>query len=325
MKYNSLLITIIIVFLFNSLLLSQTDVDRILEEGKKAYMNGDYEKAIEFFTQAINLIRNKAELIEAHLSLALTYFTVNQTENCKKEIRKVFELNPNHSIDPDFYSPKFVLLFESVRKEFTKIPSSQKPETGKTKKPSDIIISKPAFSFEDRFEREASKNLTFTDNGKWTVEQGVLHFDGGDKLGDAIAFISRNFSNFSITVDTARVSGPYSSQGIIFRADDSFKNGYLFQIYSGRPGMFSIWKIVNGEFQALSHWQNSNLVKVGFEKWNKITVEAKGENLAFYINGTLVAKISDGTYKSGRIGLWTKGKAGGGGAVLFDNLVIRAE
>lgn len=89
--------------------------------------------------------------------------------------------------------------------------------------------------------------------------------------------------------------------------------------------MYSIWKIVNGEFQALSHWQNSDLVKVGFEKWNRITVEAKGENLAFYINGTLVAKITDGTYKSGRVGFWTKGKAGGGGEVLFDNLVIKGE
>lgn len=322
---NKYLLAIITVFFFLTPLLPQTDVDKILEEGKKAYMNGDYEKAIEFFTQAINLIRNKAELIEAHLSLALTYFTVNQTENCKKEIRRVFELNPNHSIDPDFYSPRFVLLFESVRKEFTKTPPAQKPTTEKTEKPSDIVIGKPAFSLEERFESSASKSLNFTENGKWTVENGVLHFDGGDKLGDAVAFVSRNFSNFSITVDTARLSGPYSSQGVIFRADNTFKNGYLFQIYSGRPGMYSIWKIVNGEFQALSHWQNSNLVKVGFEKWNKITVEAKGENLAFYINGTLVAKLSDGTYKSGRIGLWTKGKAGGGGAVLFDNLVIRAE
>ncbi len=310
---------------FSAFLFSQTDVDKILEEGKKAYMNGDYEKAIEFFTQAINLIRNKSELIEAHLSLALTYFTVNQIDNCKKEIRRVFELNPNHSIDPDFYSPKFVLLFESVRREFTKTPPVQKAVTEKVEKPSDVGIGKSSFTLEERFEREVLRSLNFIENGKWTVENGVLHFDGGDKLGDAIAFIPRNFSNFSVTVDTARISGPYSSQGIIFRADSSFKNGYLFQIYTGRPGMYSIWKIVNGEFQAISHWENSDLVKVGYEKWNKIAVEAKGDTLSFFINGNLVAKISDGTYKSGRIGLWTKGKAGGGGAVLFDNLVIKGE
>lgn len=296
-------------------------MDKILEEGKKAYLNGDYEKAIDFFIQAINLIRNKAQLIDAHLSLALTYFTVNQTENCKKEIRKVFELNPNHSIDPDFYSPKFVLLFESVRKEFLKSP----PQPVQTKKSSEIEMGKPTFSLLENFDGKSLRNINFIENGKWTLQNGVLHFDGGDKLGDAIAFVQRKFSNFSISVETSRLSGPYSSQGIIFRADDNFKNGYLFQIYTGRPGMFSVWKIVNGEFQALSHWQNSNVVKVGFEKWNSIMVEAKGANFFFYINGNLVAQISDETFKSGRMGLWTKGKAGGGGEVLFDNLVLKAD
>ncbi len=321
-NFRKLLFAFFLSFIiFSFSVLSQfTDVDQILEQGKKAYLNGDYEKAIEFFTQAINLIRNKSELIEAHLSLALTYFTVNQTENCKKEIRKVLELNPNHSVDPDFYSSKFVLLFESVRKEFLKSPPSPP-----TVKPSEPVIAKPIFFLSEKFEGQSVKNINFTENGKWTIQNGVLHFDGGDRLGDAVAFVQRAFSNFSVSVDTSRISGPYSSQGIIFRADESFKNGYLFQIYTGRPGMFSIWKIVNGEFQALSHWQNSEIVKVGFEKWNNITIDAKGANLSFYINGNLVAKISDETYKSGRIGLWTKGKAGGGGVVLFDNFVIRAE
>ncbi len=310
----------LILFSFSELSQS-TDVDQILEQGKKAYLNGDYERAIEFFTQAINLIRNKSELIDAHLSLALTYFTVNQTENCKKEIRKVLELNPNHSVDPDFYSSKFVLLFESVRKEFLK--SSPSPTTSKPSEP--VIITKPTFFLSEKFEGKSVKNINFTENGKWALQNGVLHFDGGDRLGDAVAFVQRVFLNFSVSVDTLRVSGPYSSQGIIFRADESFKNGYLFQIYTGRPGMFSIWKIVNGEFQALSHWRNSEIVKVGFEKWNNIMIDAKATNLSFYINGNLIAKISDETYKSGRIGLWTKGKAGGGGVVLFDNFVIRAE
>ncbi|MGQ9618943.1 MAG: family 16 glycoside hydrolase [Candidatus Aminicenantia bacterium] len=313
---------LLFVFFSSFLLSQQTDVDKILDDGKEAYLNGDYEKAIEFFSQAIRLIRNKAKLVDAHLSLAITYFTVNQTENCKKEISRVFELNPNHSIDPDFYSPKFVLLFESVRKEFSKSSPSSQPS--QQKKPN-ISIGKPTFSIDERFEGQALKNINFVENGKWTLQNGVLHFDGGDKLGDAIAFIPRNFTNFSISVETSRLSGPYSSQGIIFRADDNFKKGYLFQIYTGRPGMFSIWKIVNEELQALSHWQNSELVKVSFEKWNSIAVEAKGANLSFYINGNLVAQISDDTYKSGRIGLWTKGKAGGGGEVVFDNLKVGAE
>ncbi len=98
----------------------QTDIDKILEEGKKAYMDGDYEKAIQLLNQAIALIKNKSTLIDAHLSLALTYFTVNQMENCTEQIKSILKLNPSFKPDPEFYSPKFVKLFEDVRKANTR-------------------------------------------------------------------------------------------------------------------------------------------------------------------------------------------------------------
>lgn len=94
----------------------QTDIDKILEEGKKAYLDGDYERAIQLLSQAISLIKNKSTLIDAHLSLALTYFTVNQIENCSEQIKSILKLNPSFKPDPEFYSPKFIKLFEDVRK-----------------------------------------------------------------------------------------------------------------------------------------------------------------------------------------------------------------
>lgn len=97
----------------------QTDIDKILEEGKKAYLDGDYERAIQLLNQAISLIKNKSTLIDAHLSLALTYFTVNQIENCSEQIKSILKLNPSFKPDPEFYSPKFIKLFEDVRKANT--------------------------------------------------------------------------------------------------------------------------------------------------------------------------------------------------------------
>ncbi len=105
---------------FNFILRAQqTDIDKILEEGKKAYMDGDYERAIQLLNQAIALIKNKSTLIDAHLSLALTYFTVNQMENCTEQIKSILKLNPLFKPDPEFFSPKFVKLFEDVRKANT--------------------------------------------------------------------------------------------------------------------------------------------------------------------------------------------------------------
>ncbi len=106
---------------FSSPLYSQqTDIDKLLEEGKKAYLDGDYEKAIQLLNQAILLIKNKSTLIDAHLSLALTYFTVNQIDNCKEQVKNILKLNPAFKPDPEFYSPKFTKLFDEVRKENTR-------------------------------------------------------------------------------------------------------------------------------------------------------------------------------------------------------------
>lgn len=124
-------ITILLLFAFFSVFVilasftfpiqaQQTDIDKILEEGKKAYLDGDYDRAIQLLNQAILLIKNKSTLIDAHLSLALTYFTVNQIDNCKEQIKNILKLNPAFKPDPEFYSPKFIKLFDEVRKENTR-------------------------------------------------------------------------------------------------------------------------------------------------------------------------------------------------------------
>ncbi|MGQ9618942.1 MAG: PEGA domain-containing protein [Candidatus Aminicenantia bacterium] len=107
---------------FNSpLRAQQTDIDKILEEGKKAYLEGEYDRAIQLLNQAIALIKNKSTLVDAHLSLALTYFTVNQLDNCIDQIKSILKLNPSFKPDPEFYSPKFLKLFEKVKNANTRI------------------------------------------------------------------------------------------------------------------------------------------------------------------------------------------------------------
>lgn len=95
----------------------QTDIDKLLDDGKKAYMDGDYEKAVRLLNQAISLIKNKSKLIDAYLSLALTYFTINQLDRATEQIQNVLKLNPSFKPDPEFYSPKFIKLFDDVKKK----------------------------------------------------------------------------------------------------------------------------------------------------------------------------------------------------------------
>lgn len=105
--------------LFNSfaspLYSQKTDIDKLLEDGKKAYMDGDYDKAVRLLNQAISLIKSKTKLIDAHLSLALTYFTINQMDYATEQIKNVLKLSPSFKPDPEFYSPKFIKLFDDIK------------------------------------------------------------------------------------------------------------------------------------------------------------------------------------------------------------------
>ncbi len=101
-----------------NLFAQKSEVEKLLEEGRKAYAEGNFEVAIEKLTLAITLIKNKAQLVEAYLSLALTYFTIGKEEKTKEQVRKALTVNPRLMVDPEYYPPKFIALVEEVRREF---------------------------------------------------------------------------------------------------------------------------------------------------------------------------------------------------------------
>ncbi len=95
----------------------KTDVEKLLEEGKKAYVAGRYSEAIGKLNLAISLIKNKKQLVEAYISLALTYFTVGDENSARENLKKALSVNPRFVLDPEYYPPNFISLAEEVRKE----------------------------------------------------------------------------------------------------------------------------------------------------------------------------------------------------------------
>ena len=101
------------------------DIGRLLKEADQAYQNGDFKAAIEKYQRAMELLndkkelaKTKAELVQAMTSLALTYFTIQENAKAEKQLEDLIALNPNQELDPEFYSPKFVELFQSVQGRF---------------------------------------------------------------------------------------------------------------------------------------------------------------------------------------------------------------
>jgi len=76
-------------------------------------------------------------------------------------------------------------------------------------------------------------------------------------------------------------------------------NGYIFQYSNG--SYFSVYSVTAGSFTPLVGWTYSSVInRYG---WNTLKVVAKGGDMEFYINDTLVAFGHDETHAEGQVGI----------------------
>jgi len=101
---------------------SDNEIESLLKKAEQEYLNGNFKKAILIYEKIINIInekkeyvKTKEELIKTIISLALTYFTIKETDKAKQQFEKVIKINPNYELDKDFYSEKFISLFNEVK------------------------------------------------------------------------------------------------------------------------------------------------------------------------------------------------------------------
>ncbi len=93
-----------------------SDIDKILQEGKQAYMDGNFQEAVSKLSLAITLIKNKKDLLDAHLALAQTYFSIGNNPEAEKSINEILKINPKLVLSEDANSPKFISFFELVKR-----------------------------------------------------------------------------------------------------------------------------------------------------------------------------------------------------------------
>ncbi len=89
--------------------------------------------------------------------------------------------------------------------------------------------------------------------------------------------------------------------GVMCRADESDNgNGYYFVVNVN--GYYSIRIGTDDGVTPLIDWQRSRAVHTGIDS-NTIRAVCMGNQLAMYVNGTLVAHVTDSTYSKGYTGL----------------------
>lgn len=112
-----------------------------------------------------------------------------------------------------------------------------------------------------------------------------------------------NFSNFTFQVDMTITQG--DEGGILFRADSINNKFYLFQI--DVTGNYALYMYISEHgSQATRLLRGSTTLMKGVGQLNEITLIAQGNTLSFYLNKQYLNAVNDGTYSSGKIGVFAE-------------------
>lgn len=130
------------------------------------------------------------------------------------------------------------------------------------------------------------------------------------------------FTDVSVEVDAYLASGaPDGHFGVLCRYVDA-DNFYYFAV--GADGYYAIFKRAAGDVRILtgdgSGMLPSPAVRAGAR--NHVRAVCQGDSLSLYVNGEIVATVSDDTLTRGYVGLGAGSGPGGNTLVKFDDFLV---
>lgn len=115
------------------------------------------------------------------------------------------------------------------------------------------------------------------------------------QLGDGV------FTDVSVSVRFKPISGKQDQAGgVIFRVQDA-RNYYILRA-NALEGNVNLYRYVGGQRSNIK--DGSAHVSAGM--WHELRAQARGKHLRGFFDGRLVVEADDGTFKAGKVGLWTK-------------------
>ena len=132
---------------------------------------------------------------------------------------------------------------------------------------------------------------------------------------------NRDIADFVLEVVTKQWEGPdNNSYGVIFRVQDK-DNFYRFDITG--DGFFLLSKYVDANWLTLADWTQSPAINTGPSE-NRLRVAALNSHISAYVNGQLLADVTDESFRHGDIGFFAGTFNEPGVHVSFDDLQIWA-
>ena len=110
-----------------------------------------------------------------------------------------------------------------------------------------------------------------------------------------------NFADVDLTVAFKAVAGKMDQGGgPVWRYKDA--DNYYIARMNPLEDNYRVYKVVNGRRMQLGDAEATAPAGV----WHTLRVVQQGDRIQCYLNGKLHLDVKDDTFKSGKIGLWTK-------------------
>src|SRR5436305_7510207 len=135
----------------------------------------------------------------------------------------------------------------------------------------------------------------------------------GQATFHALSLSPATYTDLAVSVRFKPISGAVDqAAGIIFRIQD--KNNYYIVRANALENNVDIFKYSGGVRSLIQ--EGSATVVSG--KWQELRIEAIGNSIRGYLNNQQVVKANDESFKTGKIGLWTKADS----VTCFDNVQL---
>jgi uncharacterized protein YraI len=181
---------------------------------------------------------------------------------------------------------------------------------------------KPGILLEDDFSDPASGWPEHNDGHKWWYENG--EFNGlveGTYYLTWQGYSGRVFSDFALEADARKVAGPNGAgYGLAFRIA-GWNDAYVFNIAG--DGNYTLFKIVDGQrSDVVGRTSALGVINKG-DSTNHLLVVCQGSHIWCYINGQLVADVTDDSHVEGEIGFSIESQEVSDLHIAFDNIVVK--
>ncbi len=129
-----------------------------------------------------------------------------------------------------------------------------------------------------------------------------------------------DFSDVRVEVDAGKLAGPDANRiGIFCRSNGS---SYYF-FFIGSDGFYGVGLFKNGQASLLGQTEmKSNSGIITGTAINHLRADCRGDDLAFYVNGSLLSELHDSTLTHGDVGLLAGTFDNPGVDIVFDNFIV---